>query len=89
MMKRVALLALAAAANAASLKDVKHVIMVMMENRSFQHVSIYMQPLYAVYIIMFLCSDSDSTSVPWQVFGALPTLMFRSIPMAAPYGTSK
>ncbi|KAF3403372.1 Non-hemolytic phospholipase C [Talaromyces pinophilus] len=35
----VALLALAAAANAgaASLKDIKHVIMLMMENRSFQH----------------------------------------------------
>lgn len=37
----VALLALAGAANAgaASLKDIKHVIMLMMENRSFQHVS--------------------------------------------------
>jgi phospholipase C len=39
----VALLALAAGANAgaASLKDIKHVIMLMMENRSFQHVSLY------------------------------------------------
>lgn len=36
----VALLVLASAANAAaSLKDIKHVIMLMMENRSFQHVS--------------------------------------------------
>lgn len=37
----VALLALAGAANAgaASLKDIKHVVMLMMENRSFQHVS--------------------------------------------------
>ena len=40
MSKYVALLALAGAANAASLKDVKHVIMLMMENRSFQHVSV-------------------------------------------------
>ena len=39
----VALLALAAAAKAGetSLKDIKHVIMLMMENRSFQHVSSY------------------------------------------------
>jgi phospholipase C len=39
----VALLALAGAANAgaASLKDIKHVVMLMMENRSFQHVSSY------------------------------------------------
>lgn len=37
----VTLLALAGAANAgaASLKDIKHVVMLMMENRSFQHVS--------------------------------------------------
>jgi phospholipase C len=35
----VPLLALATAANAASLGDVKHVIMVMFENRSFNHVS--------------------------------------------------
>ncbi|KAH8648435.1 putative hemolytic phospholipase C precursor [Xylariales sp. PMI_506] len=37
MLKSIALLALAGAVNAASLKDVKHVIMLMMENRSFQH----------------------------------------------------
>jgi phospholipase C len=42
MFKYVALLlALAIATNAASLGDVKHVIMLMMENRSFQHVSVY------------------------------------------------
>lgn len=35
----VPLLALATAANAVSLGDVKHVIMVMFENRSFNHVS--------------------------------------------------
>jgi phospholipase C len=35
------LLTLTSAANAASLGDVKHVIMLMMENRSFQHVSVY------------------------------------------------
>ena len=34
----VPLLALASAANAVSLGDVKHVIMVMFENRSFNHV---------------------------------------------------
>jgi phospholipase C len=39
MSKYIALLALSGAANAASLKDVKHVIMLMQENRSFQHVS--------------------------------------------------
>jgi phospholipase C len=45
----VALLALAGAANAtASLKDVKHVIMLMMENRSFQHVSYALLNLYEV-----------------------------------------
>jgi phospholipase C len=37
----VPLLALASAANAVSLGDVKHVIMVMFENRSFNHVSVY------------------------------------------------
>jgi phospholipase C len=37
----VPLLVLASAANAASLGDVKHVIMVMFENRSFNHVSLY------------------------------------------------
>ncbi|KAJ9156129.1 Non-hemolytic phospholipase c [Pleurostoma richardsiae] len=37
MSKLVTLLALASAANSASLKDVKHVVMLMMENRSFQH----------------------------------------------------
>ncbi|KAH8892840.1 non-hemolytic phospholipase c [Thozetella sp. PMI_491] len=37
MSKYIALLALAGAASAASLKDVKHVVMLMMENRSFQH----------------------------------------------------
>ncbi|KKK15636.1 putative hemolytic phospholipase C precursor [Aspergillus ochraceoroseus] len=37
MQKYIALLALASASNAASLKDVKHVVMLMMENRSFQH----------------------------------------------------
>jgi phospholipase C len=36
----VPLLALASAANAVSLGDVKHVIMVMFENRSFNHVSV-------------------------------------------------
>lgn len=41
MQKFTALLALASAANAASLSDVKHVIMLMMENRSFQHVSFF------------------------------------------------
>jgi phospholipase C len=40
MSKLVTLLALASAANSASLKDVKHVVMLMMENRSFQHVSL-------------------------------------------------
>lgn len=34
-------LALTGAAQAASLADVKHVIMVMFENRSFNHVRIY------------------------------------------------
>jgi phospholipase C len=38
----VLLLALASAINAASLGDVKHVIMLMMENRSFQHVRNYL-----------------------------------------------
>jgi phospholipase C len=45
----VPLLALAGAANAVSLGDVKHVIMVMFENRSFNHVSVYgrrCQPFY-------------------------------------------
>jgi phospholipase C len=37
----VPLLALANAVNGVGLGDVKHVIMLMMENRSFQHVSIY------------------------------------------------
>jgi phospholipase C len=39
----VALLTLAGAADAgaALLKDIKHVIMLMMENRSFQHVALY------------------------------------------------
>jgi phospholipase C len=36
----VSLLALASAVNGVGLGDVKHVIMLMMENRSFQHVSI-------------------------------------------------
>ncbi|KAL1859073.1 hypothetical protein VTK73DRAFT_7602 [Phialemonium thermophilum] len=35
--KATALLALATAAHAASLKDIKHVVMLMQENRSFQH----------------------------------------------------
>jgi len=35
-------LALAGATNSLGLGDVKHVIMLMMENRSFQHVSIYL-----------------------------------------------
>lgn len=35
----VPLLALAGATSAVGLGDVKHVIMLMMENRSFQHVS--------------------------------------------------
>lgn len=39
MAKLLSILALAAAAQAASLKDVKHVVLLMMENRSFQHVS--------------------------------------------------
>jgi phospholipase C len=38
----VLLLALASVINAASLGDVKHVIMLMMENRSFQHVRIHL-----------------------------------------------
>lgn len=37
----VLLLALASAANAVALGDVKHVIMVMFENRSFNHVSVH------------------------------------------------
>ncbi|RDW63537.1 hypothetical protein BP6252_11082 [Coleophoma cylindrospora] len=37
MSKYVAFLALASLANAVSLKDVKHVVMLMQENRSFQH----------------------------------------------------
>lgn len=37
----VSLLVLATSANAVGLGDVKHVIMLMMENRSFQHVSDY------------------------------------------------
>lgn len=40
MQKLTTLLALASAVDAASLKDVKHVVMLMMENRSFQHVSL-------------------------------------------------
>ncbi len=45
MSKFVALLALAGVASAASLKDVKHVIMLMHENRSFQHVSGLARPI--------------------------------------------
>jgi hypothetical protein len=40
MSGKFALLALAGAANAASLTDIKHVVMLMMENRAFNHVSI-------------------------------------------------
>jgi len=44
MSRIVTALALASAANAASLKDIKHVVMLMMENRSFQHVSSALHP---------------------------------------------
>jgi len=46
----ISLLALASAVNAASLGDIKHVIMLMMENRSFQHVRVYCQAKYTAYI---------------------------------------
>jgi phospholipase C len=39
MFSTVVILALAGAANATSLTDIKHVVMLMMENRSFNHVS--------------------------------------------------
>jgi hypothetical protein len=49
----VSLLALASSANAVGLGDVKHVIMLMMENRSFQHVSAYLLilPLKVIMLI--------------------------------------
>lgn len=90
MFKYVALmLALAIAANAASLGDVKHVIMLMMENRSFQHVSVYFSSKYIIYISKTQYSDYYSISVLCLVFEALQILMFRSIRTAALYGTSK
>jgi hypothetical protein len=90
MFKSVALLlALAIAANAASLGDVKHVIMLMMENRSFQHVSVNFPSKYTVYICKDPYSDSCSISVLCLVFEVLQILMSRSIRTAALFGTSK
>jgi phospholipase C len=49
----VSLLALASSANAVGLGDVKHVIMLMMENRSFQHVSIPHQQEYMFWLLQY------------------------------------
>ena len=46
----VAVSALAAAAQAASLKDVKHIVLFMQENRAFDHVSDTLTP--AAYITL-------------------------------------
>jgi hypothetical protein len=46
----VSLLALASAVNAASLGEVKHVVLLMMENRSFQHVSVEILAKYAASV---------------------------------------
>jgi len=80
----VSLLALVSTINAASLGDVKHVIMLMMENRSFQHVSVYL-----LHITTRQHFNTCSTSAPCPVFVALPTPMFRSIQTANLFGTSK
>lgn len=61
----VQLLALASAANAASLADIKHVVMLMMENRSFQHVSFKPKTLLPGH------TDSGSISAPCPVSVAL------------------
>ena len=72
----VPLLALASAAHAVSLADVKHVILVMFENRSFNHVSVDGQRctqyclLIEVHILTFY-----SISALSPVFEVLPTPM--------------
>ena len=87
MSKYIALLALSGTVNGVSLKDVKHVIMLMQENRSFQHVS-----CEAHRYILFckdLPSNYCSISGLWQAFAALPIPTCRSIPTADQFGTSK
>jgi hypothetical protein len=83
MVKYLALLALASAANAVSLGDIKHVVLLMQENRSFQHVSDCTPPPNKR-------STSNRYSIlgPWLVFEGLLIPMFRSMPMANPSGIS-
>ena len=67
MSKYVALLlAITSAANAASLGDVKHVIMLMMENRSFQHVIVVPGEIFCL-------RQQNSSSIFWplQYFGTM------------------
>lgn len=82
-------LALASAANAVSLGDVKHVVLVMMENRSFQHVSVFSRLTFTVDINKGSYSDDCSTSVPCLVFEGLPIRMCRSISTVNLSGISK
>ena len=85
----ISLLALASVVNAASLGDVKHVVLLMMENRSFQHVSVDIPAKYTIDISNTSCSNLCSTLVLWPGFEVLPILTCRSIRMVNLSGISK
>jgi phospholipase C len=73
MPRLITALAVASVASAASLADVKHVVMLMMENRSFQHVRPGSTPSDGRQAD----SRPGSTLEPWLVFVASQIPMCR------------
>lgn len=77
------LLALAGIVNALGLGDIKHVVLLMQENRSFQHVSDLRCEARRHFLI-----ERISTLEPWPVFEDLPIPMLRFWSMENLFGTS-
>lgn len=78
----VAASAVTAAVHAGSLKDIKHIVLFMQENRAFDHVG-YLQLIH-VLLGIARSDQSDgspcSTLAPWLVCEGLVTPMSRSTP---------